>query len=194
MRQLTKSPCLDNVIRQVGGMAQQRRSRPAWPRSSHRSVHKSTPVTGRVTALTNGEDKWATLITRNDSGKRLNVTVREKKRHIQQSIISQQRKMEGIRSCVSYHMTQHSAHFWFTIQQWLCSLSLGPDGFLEHFLLWFWENKRLIHNSLPVCPVHWLKGPVWFFLDVHEPGAQRCSYVTWRLRRYSIHQCHLLSA
>lgn len=79
MRQLTKSPCLDNVIRQVGGMAQQRCSRPAWPWSSHRSVHKSTSVTGCVTTLTNGEDKWATIITRNDSGKRLNVTVREKK-------------------------------------------------------------------------------------------------------------------
>lgn len=137
MRQLTKSPCLDNVIRQVGGTAQQRCSWPAWPQSSHRSVHKSTSVTGRVTTLTNGEDKWATLITRNDSGKRLNVTVREKKRHIQQSIISQQRKMEeGIRFCVSYHMTQHSAHFWFTIQICYCATVTLQLIFRSRWIFW----------------------------------------------------------
>lgn len=124
MRQLTKSPCLDNVIRQVGGMAQQRCSQSAWPWSRYCSVHKSTSVTGRVTTLTNEEDKWATLITRNDSGKRLNVTVKGEKRHIQQSIITRQKKIEGIWFCVSYHMTQHSfwqLRFWFTILILYCA-------------------------------------------------------------------------
>ncbi len=193
MRQLTKSPCLDNVIRQVGGMVQQRRSWPAWPRSSHRSVHKSTPVTGRVTAFTNGEVKWATLITRNDSGKRLNVTVREKKYTFNNPSSASRGKWRrelGFVLVITWLSIQHTsglqfnsdfaAYLYVQMDVWsiFCSDFERINGlFIIHFL----------------C-VHWLKGPVWFFLDVHEPGAQRCSYATWRLRRYSIHQCHLLSA